>query len=178
MGRVYVPLCGKSLDMVFLAARAGEVVGVEYVEQAVVEFFAERGLTPGIDSGPPIRYSAANYRIFAADFFSVTEQHLGPIDAVFDRAALIALDQGTRVRYAAHLRALLSAGARVLLVTLDYDQTEMSGPPFAVPPDQVLRLYADGFEVEHLETRDALSDAFRSQGLTAMRESAFRLTRT
>lgn len=178
LGRIYVPLCGKSLDMVFLAEKAAEVVGVEYVEQAVSEFFAERGLTPEIETDPAIRYSAGNYTLFAADFFSLTEEHLGPIDAVFDRASLVALDRAARIRYANHLRSLLPEEARTLLVTFNYDQTEMSGPPFAVSPEEVHRLFQDGFEVEHLETRDALSDLFRTRGLTAMRESAFRLTCT
>jgi thiopurine S-methyltransferase len=178
LGRICVPLCGKSLDMVFLAGRAAEVVGVEYVEQAVSEFFVERGLTPEIETDPAIRYSAGNYVLFAADFFSLTQEHLGPIDAVFDRASLVALDRAARIRYANHLRSLLRERAKTLLVTFDYDQAEMNGPPFAVSPDEVHRLFDDGFEVEHLETRDALDDRFRTQGLTAMRESAFRLTCT
>lgn len=178
LGRIYVPLCGKGLDMVFLAERiADEVVGVEYVEQAVEEFFAERGLAPTVETDPATRYSAGNYTLFASDFFSLTSEHLGPIDAVFDRAALVALDPETKIRYANRLRSLLPAGARTLLVTLDYDQRQMSGPPFAVSPEEVRRLFEDGFELSHLETRDVLDDAFRGRGLSALLESAFELIR-
>ena len=82
VGRVYVPLCGKTLDMVFLADRAEEVIGVEYVERAVQEFFAERGLTPEVETSPAVRYHAENYTVYAADVFSLTEPDLGRIDAV------------------------------------------------------------------------------------------------
>jgi thiopurine S-methyltransferase len=177
-GRVLVPLCGKSLDMVYLARRFERVVGVEYVSQAVVDFFAEQNLQPEIVPGPPTRYRAENYELVAADFFRVTNEHTGPIDAVFDRASLVALDGETRIRYAEHVRSLLSARAKVLLVTFDYDQTEMYGPPFAVSDEEVGQLFADGFEIEHLQTRDALSDMFRDRGVTRFTESAFALTRT
>ncbi|MBK5286934.1 MAG: thiopurine S-methyltransferase, partial [Acidimicrobiia bacterium] len=158
MSRVYVPLCGKSLDMVYLAEMADEVVGVEFVEQAVQEFFAERGLTPEIEREPEVRYRAGNYRLYAADVFSLTNAHLGAIDAVYDRAALVALDAETRIRYAAHMHSIVSVGARMLLVAFEYDQSQMNGPPFAVPDDEVHRLFDGGFEVETLGTRDALDD--------------------
>lgn len=177
LGRVFVPLCGKSLDMVFLAERATEVVGAEFVEQAVVEFFDERGLTPTVDREPLTRYQADRYTIFATDFFDLTAEHLGPIDVVFDRASLIALNPETRIRYARHMGSLLRTGTTTLLISVDYDQQEMNGPPFAVAPEEVRELFEDDFTVEHLETGDALDDVFRGRGLTAMRESAFALTR-
>lgn len=177
VGRVYVPLCGKTLDMVFLAERAEEVVGVEFVEQAVAEFFDERGLTPRIEREPHIRYNAGPYTLYAADFFDLTAAELGTIDAVFDRASLVALDEPTRVRYAQHLGAILPTGAKVLLVSFDYDQSQMSGPPFAVSNDEVRRLYTDNFEIERLETVDALNDTMRGQGLSSFDASVFKMTR-
>ena len=177
-GRFLVPLCGKSLDMVFLADRDAEaVVGVEYVEQAVEEFFAERGLEPEVESGPPLRYEAGPYTLFASDFFAIGTGDVGRIDKAFDRAALIALDPETRVRYAEQMGALLPAGAVTLLITFDYDQSQMSGPPFAVAPAEVEEIFAAGFEVERLETREVEENHFRSVGVTEMRESAFKLTR-
>ncbi|MFT7475248.1 MAG: thiopurine S-methyltransferase [Verrucomicrobiales bacterium] len=177
IGRVYVPLCGKSLDMVFLAEHTDQVVGVEFVEQGVADFFDERGLTPRIDTDPQLRYTADKYSLFAADFFDLTKEHLGSIDAVFDRAALVALDAETRVRYTEHLRSITRAGARMLLITFDYDQSAMDGPPFAISPDEVERLYGDGFDIVHLETREATDETFRSRGLPTITESAYALTR-
>jgi thiopurine S-methyltransferase len=177
VGRVLVPLCGKSLDMVFLADRADAVVGVEYAEQAVKDFFAEQGLAPTTGTGPPVRYSADNYTLFVSDFFAVTNEQLGVVDAVFDRAALVALDADTRAKYANHIQSLVSTGAKTILITFDYDQTQMHGPPFAVSSDEVERLFRGGFAVELLETRDVLEPVFRERGLNAMTESAFALTR-
>jgi thiopurine S-methyltransferase len=177
IGRIYVPLCGKSLDMVFLAERGAEVVGVEFVTQAVEEFFAERGLAPEVAAGPPLRLHSGPYTLFAADIFGLTADDVGPLDGVFDRAALVALDADARSRYADQLRTLLVDGTRMLLVTFDYDQDTMQGPPFAVSHDEVDRLFADGFQIEHLGTRDVLDDDFRSRGLTTMSESAVLLTR-
>lgn len=181
LARVLVPLCGKSLDMVFLAERADAVVGVEYVEQAVRDFFDERGLSPDVDTDAdadaPMGFRAGPYTIFAADFFAVSGADVGPIDAVFDRASLVALDADTRVRYADHLRSLQPVGTRTMLITFDYDQSAMNGPPFAVSDDEVGRLFGDAFDIEHLETRDMLNDRFRDAGLSAMTESVFALTR-
>lgn len=178
VGRVFVPLCGKSLDMVFLAERANTVIGVEYVEQAVQDFFVEQGLLPEVTGEGPRRFTSGKYTLFAADFYAMTNDHIGSIDAVFDRASLVALDPTTRKKYANHMSSLLRPGAEVLLVTFDYDQTQMNGPPFAVSGEDVNRLYQDDFTVEHLETRDSLDAMFQTRGLDAMTESVFLLTRT
>lgn len=177
LGRVLVPLCGKTLDMVYLRERADEVVGVEYVRQAVEEFFDERGLEPVIDAGPPLRYRAGGYTLYVADFFDVTRADVGEIDAVFDRASLVALPPDVRPRYADHLRTLLPSGARMLLVTFDYHQSRMNGPPFSVPPEEVDELFADGFALEQRGRRDVLDDNFRQRGLDAMHETVFFATR-
>ena len=177
-GRVLVPLCGKTLDMVFLAERANTVVGIEYVEQAVQEFFAEHKLTASIDHGPPIRYAAQNLLLFVSDIFEIDSEHVGTIDAVFDRAALVALVPEVRIQYAAHLSTILPVGAKMLLVTFDYDQSKMQGPPFAVSNTEVADLFSGDFEIEHLRTRDVLDDRFREQGLISMTESTLVLTKT
>jgi len=177
IGRVYVPLCGKSLDMVFLAERADDVLGVEFVEQAVAEFFEERGLTAEIETEPHVRYHAAPYTLYAADFFDLTPAELGHIDAVFDRASLVALDAPTRVRYANHLGSILPSGARVLLVCFDYDQSEMNGPPYAVSSAEVVTLYEQEFEIELLETQDAPNEVLSGFGVSAFRTSVFVLTK-
>ncbi len=176
-GRVLVPLCGKSLDMVHLASTADAVIGVEFVEQAVREFFDEQTLTPEVDVGPPLRFTAGPYTVFAADFFSIMTEHTGPIDSVFDRASIVALDPETRVRYAEHLTSLLPTGAVVLLVTFSYDQAEMQGPPFSVPEAEVTSLFANSFDIEHLATENYLNDGMRANGLSAFDAHAYKLIR-
>ncbi|MBL9014045.1 MAG: thiopurine S-methyltransferase [Myxococcales bacterium] len=136
--RVLVPLCGKSDDLAYLASRGHEVVGIELVEDAVRAFFAEHGLAPEIDG---TRYSAAGITLFARDVFDVTSAELGAIDAVYDRAALVALPPELRVKYVAHLRAIAGA-VPGLLVAIDYPQELLPGPPFSVPDAEVRTHFA------------------------------------
>ena len=139
---VLVPLCGKTEDLAFLAAHNHTVVGIELVEDAVAAFFSEHGLTPHIERrGPLTVYSSGAVTVIAGDIFAVTREDVGPIDALYDRAALVALPAELRVRYIAHLRTLLTAATPGLLVTFDYPQDQMEGPPFSVPDVEVRSHY-------------------------------------
>lgn len=148
--RVLVPLCGKSEDLAFLASRGHEVVGVELVEDAVRAFFAEHGLAPEVSPrGALTAYTAGTVTILAGDVLAVTRDDVGPIDAIYDRAALIALPEDLRQRYVDRLLKLAAPWLRALVVTLTYDQARMAGPPFSVTDTELMRLY-DGYLVEHL----------------------------
>ncbi len=139
--RVLVPMCGKSEDLAFLASHGHDVVGVELVEAAVVAFFAEHGIAPVVTArGALIEYVAPAITVVQGDVFATTPEVIGAIDAIYDRAALVALPADMRPRYVAHLRGL--APKRVLLVAFEYDQTQMAGPPFAVAETEVRALYA------------------------------------
>lgn len=138
MRRVLVPLCGKSDDLAYLASLGHEVVGIELVADAVRAFFVEHGLTPSVDGA---RYSAAGITLIAANVFEVTRADTGPIDAIYDRAALVALPPETRLQYIAHLRAL-AGNVPGLLVAIEYPQDLMPGPPFSVPDAEVRTHFA------------------------------------
>jgi len=153
--RVLAPLCGKAEDLAFLAAHGHDVVGIELAEQAVREFFVDHALTPSIaPRGPFIEYAAPSITLLAGDFFAATPELLGPIDALYDRAALIALPSTLRPRYVQHLRALLPPTAPALVITLEYEQHRVNGPPFAVLEPELRALYA-GRPIELLEQRPA-----------------------
>jgi len=146
--RVLVPLCGKAEDLAYLAAHGHEVVGVELVEDAVKAFFAEHALEPQVAHlGAFVEYTAPQLRILVGDIFATTRDVLGPIDAIWDRAALVALPDDLRRRYVDHLRSL--APKRVLIVTFEYEQSLMQGPPFSVEEAELRALY-DNCEVELL----------------------------
>ncbi|MEO0485119.1 MAG: thiopurine S-methyltransferase [Pseudomonadota bacterium] len=148
--RVFLPLCGKAVDLAWLAAREHEVVGAELDAIAVEAFFAEQDQTPDIDAAGPLkRYRAGAVTIFQGDIFALTADALGPVDAVFDRAALVALPPAMRVDYAQHL-ASLTAHAPQLLVTYEYDNPAMQGPPHSVPPTEVLDHYGAEYTVTEL----------------------------
>ncbi len=148
--RILVPLCGKSEDLAYLAGRGHEVVGIELVEDAVRQFFAEHGTTPVIEPrGPFTAYTSGPITVFTGDFFASTPEIVGAIDAVYDRAALVALPPPLRDRYVPHLRQIAADARRELLVTIEYPDGVFEGPPFSVPRDEVERRFA-GAVIEEL----------------------------
>lgn len=152
--RVLVPLCGKTLDIHWLLAQDHRVVGAELSEQAVIELFAELGLTPAIRPQGALRlYSAPGLDVFVGDFFALTPEAMGtvgPVDAVYDRAALVALPEAMRRDYAAQLLAL-SAQAPQLLICFEYEQSLLAGPPFAVHEAELRQLYGATLNLELLQ---------------------------
>lgn len=177
---ILVPLCGKSLDMLWLLDQGYRVTGVEISRIAVEAFFAENSLVPDIDqAGAFTRYRCDELNILCGDFFSLARNTAGDIAAVYDRASLIALPPAMRTAYATHLASLLDTGTSCLLITLDYDQRHMCGPPFAVSNGEIASLYAGAFDIEQLCSRDALDDnrRFREAGITRLRECTYLLRR-
>jgi len=177
-GQVFVPLCGKSLDMVWLAEQGHRVIGAELSEIAIDEFFAERGLEPTARTlGNFVVKSADAYELWCGDIFEMTADTLADVAAVYDRAALVAIPPELQDRYAAKLKEVVPAACPILLVALDYEQPQMQGPPFAVPRAQVDRLFSDSHTISELESRDALDSnpRFRKSGLTALKETTYLL---
>ncbi|MEO6776540.1 MAG: thiopurine S-methyltransferase [Kofleriaceae bacterium] len=140
--RVLVPLCGKTEDLAFLAASGHAVVGVELVEDAVVEFFAEHALEPNVERRDDVAiYTAHELTVIAGDWFTTTPELIGPVDAVYDRAALIALPRELRLRYLDHLKTLFAPGTHGLVIALDYAEGAWPGPPFNVSDAEVRGSY-------------------------------------
>ena len=176
--RVFAPLCGKSRDLLWLAGEGHPVTGVELSTVAVEAFFTENGLQPRHwREGPFEVWEADEIRILLGDCFALEPRHVADCAGVYDRASLIALPPVMRAQYASHLAVILPAGARGLLVTMEYDQSVLPGPPFAVGEAEVRALYAPTHEVELLYTRDALSEEsrWRARGLTWLLEKVYRL---
>jgi thiopurine S-methyltransferase len=176
--RVFIPLCGKSLDLLWLAGAGHPVTGVEISPIAVEAFFQENGLQPRrTRQGAFEVWEQDEIRILLGDFFALAPYHVADCAGVYDRASLIALPPALRERYVRHLDTLLPPGMRTLLVTLEYDQSVLSGPPFAVDEAEVRRLYAGTQEIEVLYVRDALSDEsrWRERGVTWLFERVYRL---
>ena len=177
--RVFVPFCGKSKDMLWLQAQGFEVIGVELSQLAVQAFFAENELPAA--TGRQGRFTvteAENLRIYCGDFFDLTVDDLTGVAAVYDRASLVALPAGMRAAYAAHMQQLLGPGTKTLLMTFDYSQHEMQGPPFSVQTAEVLALYSSWCDVDLLYTRDILDREphFRDKGVSWMQEQVYVLT--
>lgn len=177
---VFVPLCGKSLDMVWLAEQGHRVIGAELSEVAVDAFFAEQDLVPDARTeGAFTIKSAGPYEIWCGDFFEMPVDALRNVTGVFDRAALIALPADMQQRYAKKIAEIVPAVAPILVITLEYDAAQMSGPPFTTPRAQVHKLYDAVFDVEEIDRRDVMDTHphFAARGLTSLEECAFVLRR-
>ena len=152
--RVFVPLCGKSLDLGWLLFHGYDVAGVELSELAVTQLFAELGIEPIISAVEKLRlFQGEKIDIFVGDFFDLSRKILGPVDAIYDRAALVALPEAMRVQYTAHLKAI-TALAPQLVIGYEYDQTAVAGPPFSVTRYELQHHYSDAYTLTLLDRVD------------------------
>ncbi len=147
--RVFVPLCGKSLDMLWLAAQGHEVLGVELSPIATRAFFKENGLQPRRRKlGPFTLWQSDRIGILCGDFFNLTAAHLGDITAVFDRASLTALPQDLRADYVRHLQVILPAAGKILLLTTEEALAGETGYQSHAADEEIVTLYAAAFDIQ------------------------------
>lgn len=178
--KVLVPLCGKSADLLWLAAQECLVLGVELSPLAVEQLFAENQLTPrSRHESDGMHWTAGSLEIINGDIFEVDAGALESCGAFYDRAALIALPAPMRERYVHEVYGKLPGGCRGLLITLSYPPGEMDGPPFAVDDAEVHRLFDAEWHVELLEREDILATqpGFAEQGVTALHNATYRLVK-
>ena len=176
---VFVPLCGKSQDMIWLRQAGHRVIGVELVETAVRSFFKGRDRLFKVVNTPNNlpRFSGGGIHIYCGDYLELSAAHLEAAPGCFDRGALIALPPEQRAVYADHMQRILPDGAQVLLLTLEYDQAKAPGPPFSVPVEEVQALYGTRCRLKELdaEATGDLPPHFQEQGLKAVTQRAYRI---
>ncbi|EAU40980.1 thiopurine S-methyltransferase family protein [Fulvimarina pelagi HTCC2506] len=149
--RIFLPLCGKAIDIHWLLDKGFRVVGIDLSAIAIDQLFDDLGFEPSVtEDGDLTRYTAPNIDIFVGDVFALTPDQLGPVDAIYDRAALVALPAAMRARYAAHL-AEITGATRQLLLSFDYDQTLFDGPPFSVDEAEIERVHGARYRLHLLE---------------------------
>ncbi|MCE9679276.1 thiopurine S-methyltransferase [Shewanella sp. AS1] len=178
--QVFVPLCGKSLDLCFLAEQGLDVIGCELNQSAVEQFFSENQLDLEVrQSGEHQCYSTEQITLYQGDLFCLPSELISRVSGFYDRAALIAWPEAMRRQYVQQLAKLLPAGSKGLLITLDYPQETLNGPPFAVSHDWVTANMSEYFEVIPLSTEDVLSEnpRFVKKQVPWLTESVYRLTR-
>lgn len=154
--RVFLPLSGKTLDIGWLMGKGCQVAGIEFSELAVEQLFAELGIAPVVSHvGNLKHYQAPSLDVFVGDVFHLTGELLGPVDAVYDRAAFVALPANMRGRYAAHIGAIAGLAPQ-LLVCFEYDQSLMEGPPFSISEKEIDRCYGPAYDHANLDRVDVV----------------------
>ena len=152
--RLFLPLCGKTRDIANLLRAGYQVVGAELSQLAIEQLFKELGMEPKVtDLGRLQLWQAQKIDMFVGDIFDLDAMQLGSVAAVLDRAALVALPADLRRKYAVYV-SVITEKAPQLLITFDYDQSAMDGPPFSVPEEEVRALYGETYQVFELETID------------------------
>ncbi|HSL03485.1 MAG TPA: thiopurine S-methyltransferase [Nitrospiraceae bacterium] len=152
--RIFVPLCGKTLDISWLLSKGYRVAAAELSQIAIEQLFMELGVQPETSPvGEVEQWSANNLDIFIGDIFALSRKVLGPVDGIYDRAALVAFPEEMRKRYTAHLAEIIGKAPQVL-ICYDYDQSLMEGPPFSVSNDEVKRHYAVNYDVTLIASTD------------------------
>ena len=152
--RVFLPLCGKTLDIAWLLASGYRVVGAELSEIAINELFQSLNLKPQVAKiGTLMHYSAVDVDIFVGDIFDLSAQTLGLVNAIYDRAALVALPAELRKKYASHLSGITNVASQ-LVITYEYNQALIDGPPFSVSEVELKQCYGTAYSMTALETKD------------------------
>jgi thiopurine S-methyltransferase len=177
---VFVPLCGKSLDLMWLRERGHSVTGVELSPVALESFVMEHGI-------PAQRrvladfdvYAAERLKLYRGDLFKITRAQLGDTAAVYDRAALISWMPAAREAYVKHLTSLTSKGTQTLLIVVEFPAEQMQGPPFPLTRDTIQSLYSGHYSIEELARHEILElePRLRARGLSELREVCYRMTR-
>lgn len=162
--RIVVPLCGKSLDMLWLADQGHNVVGIEAVPQACEEFFKESNLeyavteVPGIADGKLYKSGCGRIQIYCCDIFLLNENILGQYDVILDRGSLVAIYPEDRERYVTLMKSLLKEDGKMLLMVVEYDWNERKkkGPPRPFFRNDLDKLYSDWCEMEEIDRSDMI----------------------
>ncbi|ELT90016.1 hypothetical protein CAPTEDRAFT_225489 [Capitella teleta] len=123
--KIFVPLCGKSLDMKWLLDEGHTIVGVEYVPKAVMEFFKEQNIQYTVHEVPAIsgtlyKSSDGRLRLYCCDFFTFNSEIESGFDAVWDRASFVAIPADRQIEYADIILSLMSPHARYLMESYEY----------------------------------------------------------
>lgn len=172
---VLVPLCGKTIDMLWLAGQGLQVHGVELYSGAVEEFFSENKLQPfhKTQDCDFTQHAHKNITISCGDFFKLGKKN--SYDFIYDRAALVALPASMRADYARVITESLKKGGKYFLVVYEYDQSKMDGPPFSINYSEIERLYRETFDIQLMESEKPKSEGPRLSAVEGMRQNVYLL---
>ena len=176
---VFMPLCGKAVDILWLSQQGYHVIGVELSDVAIQSFFEESGI--GFEKEELeklVVYKAENITLYQGDYMNLQDKYLKNCKLVYDRASIVAIESFNRKTYKCKMLEIIPAATPMLLVTLDYDQNIMQGPPFSVPVSEITQLYQPEYKLELLQSSEQIEERpkWRDIGLQSLLESALRLS--
>ncbi|XP_054840284.1 thiopurine S-methyltransferase [Eublepharis macularius] len=169
--KIFFPLCGKAVEMKWLADMGHHVVGVEISETALKDFFTEQSLSyseetvPEIPGAKLLKSTSGNISLYCCSIYDLASTVVGKFDAIWDRGSLVAVNPCDRERYANLMLSLMNRRCCCFLVTVSYDPSKHKGPPFYVPDSEVKRLFGQCCDIKQLEKRDGFSERHRTWGL-------------
>jgi len=150
--RIFIPLCGKTIDIKWLLNKGHKVVGAELNEDAIKELFISLSLQPNIQKiGNFTLYRSKNIDIFVGDIFELNKDILGKVDAIYDRGALVALPREMRIQYTS-LLLNITEPAPQLLINFEYDQSLYEGPPFSITKTEIEEHYGELYDIKLLKS--------------------------
>ncbi|XP_019729224.1 probable thiopurine S-methyltransferase [Hippocampus comes] len=180
--RFFFPLCGKAVDMKWLADMGHSVVGVEIAEKAIQQFFMENNLTyseepvPAMPGVKVFRNSEKNISVYNCDLYNVSSSVVGQFGAIWDRGSLVAINPRDREKYASLIMSLMAQDCKYLLSTLMYNPELYKGPPFVVPGEQIPGLFGKQCNVELLLSQNVIEDRHLAWGIDYLIEQLYLIT--
>lgn len=179
--KIFVPLCGKAMDMKWMFDQGHRIVGVEYDEKVVKELFEESQIEVADvkEMGGLKLYSSADgrFKVYQGDFFLFKKEYEPePMSGIWDRGSLVAVNVADREKYASVILTVMGCDCRYLLDTLEYDVSQYVGVPHCVTDSEIHVLYSSKCNIERLERSDALVERWKKQGLTSFHEKVDLIT--
>ncbi|XP_056335454.1 probable thiopurine S-methyltransferase [Danio aesculapii] len=180
--RLFFPLCGKAVDMKWLADMGHTVVGVEISEKGIKEFFQEQNLAyneeavADIPGAKLFKSTDGKISIYQCDLYKFSSAVAGHFGGIWDRGALVAINPRDRQKYASLLVSLMSSDCRYLLDTLEYNPELYEGPPFFVSEVDIKTVFGGSCNIDLLQSVGGLEEKHRSWGLDSLTEKLYLLT--
>ncbi|KAI5622776.1 putative thiopurine S-methyltransferase, partial [Silurus asotus] len=203
--RFFFPLCGKAVDMKWLADMGHVIVGVDISEIGIKQFFEEQNLEYKEEPVPAIpeakvhlisiyllyelklrtlkygtffcfQSSDAKISLYKCNLYEFSSAIEGQFGGIWDRGSLVAINPCDRQKYASLIMSLMDKDCKYLLNTLEYNPELYKGPPFFVPEEVVKSLYGNACDIELVQQRDALREKFKAWGIDSLLEKLYLLT--
>lgn len=177
--RIFVPLCGKAVEMKWLVDHGHKVVGLEAAPVPCKAFFEENGIPYNVKEMKGIhgeKYESLDHNIviYSCDFFLFTADICGEFDGIWDSGGLNSMDVEDREAYIRRIRTLMGKGCVNLTEFVNFDKS-MVDITWSMTKEELQKVFGEGFIVEDLNEM-AAPQRLKRQGCDTLK--LFAITRT